>query len=148
MAKKFTGWLATYKATLQRKVAVIGTMNAAMVELDIEKRTHDSEIGRLYAANRNWLITELDAVGMSEAEFCASLGWGESLSTQRRRMQLVPQAAWERYVQRRRGNADPGCYNLEYPVYLSRDTDSDAGTRTSTRNKAASVASTFRTSNE
>jgi DNA modification methylase len=49
------------------------------------------------------------------------LGRGNSLSTMQRRMQLVPDEAWQRYVTNRRERADDGCFTLEYAVYLTRD---------------------------
>jgi len=121
--RKFTGWLAKFASALIRHIAEVDQLGDRMVELDILRRERDREIGRLYAENRNRLIEELDAIGMSEKQFCAALGKGNSLSTMLRRMRLVPDAAWDRYLTQRRQRAD-GVYNLEYAVYLATERSS------------------------
>jgi DNA modification methylase len=126
MAKRYSGWLATYQAALQRHVAAIDAFGVDMVELDIRHRTRDRRLGANYAKHRNRLVAELDKIGVTEVEFCRGLGRGQSLSTMGRRMALVPEDAWQRYLTHRRERGDDGCFTLEYAVYLAR---SDSETR-------------------
>ena len=138
MAKKrLSGWLATFQAALQRHVAAIDAFGVDMVELDIRRRTQDRRMGTNYAKHRNRLVAELDKIGVTEVEFCRGLGRGQSLSTMQRRMALVPDDAWQRYLSNRREQGDDGCFTLEYAVYLTRS-DSDTKPR-STQTQSAPV---------
>ena len=129
MAKKrLSGWLATFQAALQRHVAAIDAFGVDMVELDIRRRTRDRRMGVSYSKHRNRLVAELDKIGVTEVEFCRGLGRGQSLSTMQRRMALVPDDAWQRYLTNRREQGDDGCFTLEYAVYLTRS-DSDTKPR-------------------
>ena len=129
MAKKrLSGWLATFQAALQRHVAAIDAFGVDMVELDIRRRTKIAAMGKNYSKHRNRLVAELDKIGVTEVEFCRGLGRGQSLSTMQRRMALVPDDAWQRYLSNRREQGDDGCFTLEYAVYLTRS-DSDTKPR-------------------
>jgi DNA modification methylase len=116
---KLTGWLGTYLSALQAEVSAIEAMGNDHVELDIRVRTRDRRLGEGYAMNRNRLIAELDANGLSEMEFCRRLGRGHSLSTMYRRMKLVPDEAWQRYLRLRRERGNDGHFSLEYAVHLA-----------------------------
>ena len=103
---KLTGWLKRFRDTLAEGIAAIAAMDGQMVEIDIKRRKRDRAIAKRYADNRLKLMEELDKIGMSEAEFCGKLGNGNSLDRMRRRMRLVPQANWDRYVRLRRERTD------------------------------------------
>jgi hypothetical protein len=141
-AKKFTGWLASFQTSLQREIAAIEAMGRDLVEIDIKRRARDRRLGKRYARHRNRLIQELDKQGISEAEFCGSLGRGQSLSMMYRRMKLVPDDAWARYLANRRARGDDGHFDLPYAVFLAQDTTATRSQPLRTPSATESVSAT------
>ena len=112
-------WLTTYRDQLRRDIATIARIDAGKIERDITARRLDVKLAQHYVRNRNRLIRELDKSGITEAEWCRTLGRGHSLKHMLRRIQLLK--GFDAYVRRRREVGENGCYSLEYAVYLCKD---------------------------
>jgi DNA modification methylase/N6-adenosine-specific RNA methylase IME4 len=113
-------WLADFGGRISRAHAAICKLDRKKVELDIAARRLGLALAKDYARNRSELWKHLDAIGISETAWCKTLGKGNSLSTQRRRMQLLTNGAFKRYLYHRRALGDNGMYGLEYAVHLSK----------------------------
>ena len=113
-------WLANFGGRIVRAHAAIWKLDRKKVELDIAARRLGLTLAKDYARNRQELWKHLDAIGMSETAWCKTLGKGNSLSTQRRRIQLLRDGAFRRYLYHRREIGDNGLYGLEYAIHLSK----------------------------
>jgi DNA modification methylase len=112
-------WLTWFTEGLKQDIVAIAEIDANKVETDIAARTRDVEMARVYVENRLRLIDELDAEGSTEAVWCRSLGRGHSLSQMLRRIQLLKDGAWPRYLKHRRAIGDNGRFGLEYAAHLA-----------------------------
>jgi DNA modification methylase len=112
-------WFTSYRDELRREIAAIARMDGGKVAIDIRARTRDRKLARKYVSNMQRMLRELDQRRISEKEFCASLGPGHSYSQMHRRMQLLPEERWQRYLKRRRDVANNGVFGLPYAVYLA-----------------------------
>jgi DNA modification methylase len=112
-------WLASYRDELRREIAAIAKLDADKVTIDIHARTRDRKLAKKYVSNIPRMLRELDQRKMSEKVFCGSLGPGHSYSQMHRRMQLLPEERWQRYLKRRRDVGNNGVYGLPYAVYLA-----------------------------
>ncbi len=130
-------WLANYRAELRRAIAAIGRIDGKKLALDIAARRLDRALARNYARNRLRLNEELDAIGVSEAKWCQTLGRGNSLSQMRRRLQFQKPGAWQRYLTHRREKGDNGVYGLEYAVFLAKEKDGNGTSARPTRVQSA-----------
>ena len=92
LRRKLGPWLNAYRDELRRDVVAIAKLDADKVTIDIRARTRERKLARKYVSNMQRMLRELDQRGISEKEFCASLGPGHSYSQMHRRMQLLPDA--------------------------------------------------------
>ena len=113
-------WLADFGARIARTNAAIRKLDKKKVELDIAARRLELAAAKDYGHNRPELWKRLDEIGISEHAWCKKQGKGNSLSTQRRRLQLLRPGAFQRYLYNRRKVGDNGVYGLEYAIVLSK----------------------------
>ena len=111
-------WLDGYRDELVRGNAAIRAIDLQKIEFDKRARALDVKWIKRYLRHRQRLIKELDARGITEKDWCRTLGRGFSYSTVMRRIQLLK--GLDHYLRRRAEVGDNGCYGLEYAVYLAR----------------------------
>jgi DNA modification methylase len=119
-----TKWLLAHEAELKRRNTVIRGIDLNKVDLDIKARRLEAKWAELYVRRRERLIEELDARGITEQNWCRTLGPGFSYTTVRRRIQLL--AGFDRYLSRRAEIGDK--FSLEHAVYLSLPEKQEGGT--------------------
>lgn len=112
-------WLTNYRDELRREIAAIVSIDGAKVAIDKRARTRDRRLAKKYVRNIPRMLVELDKREMDEKKFCASLVPGHSYVQMHRRMQLVPEENWRRYLKRRDELGNNGVFGLPYAVYLA-----------------------------
>ena len=112
-------WLTNYRDELRREIAAIVSIDGAKVAIDKRARTRDRRLAKKYVRNIPRVLVELDKREMDEKKFCASLVPGHSYVQMHRRMQLVPEENWRRYLKRRDELGNNGVFGLPYAVYLA-----------------------------
>ena len=130
-------WLAAFTDECRQNVAVIRRFDRRKLAIDKAARRLDVEFATRYLRRRPRLIRELDKRGMTEKEWCRTLGRGHSLSSVLRRIQLLK--GFARYLQRRDEIGDNGCFGLDYAVSLARpdEAEGETSSRPTTRRQIA-----------
>ena len=111
-------WLSKYKAELTRRNAVIDAIDRRKLAIDKRARRLEVTWAKIYVRRRARLIKELDARGITEQQWCRTLGHGFAYSTIMRRIAILKGHA--DYVRRRDKVGDNGCYGSVYAAYLAR----------------------------
>jgi DNA modification methylase len=113
-----TPFLIARQLWLREQIAKVNCSDANRAERDILARQIDCQIAEAYVQDRLRIIAECDECGITEMQYCATLGKGSSLKSMLRRIQLL-KAGYDTYVQERRKVGNDGTYSLEYAVHLA-----------------------------
>ena len=106
-------WLSKYKAELTRRNAAIDAIDRRKMAIDKRARRLEVTWAKIYVRSRPRLIKELDALGITEQQWCRRSGVGFAYSTIMRRIAILKGHA--DYLRRRDEVGDNGCYGLIMP---------------------------------